>query len=62
MCENVVGKLKTELINHYDYKHINEVSEAVINYCYNYYNDERINQTLGYLTPNEYRNRYLQIC
>ncbi len=62
VCENVVGKLKNELINHYEYKHINELSESVLSFCYNYYNDKRVNQILDYLTPNEYRNKYLQIC
>ncbi len=62
VCENVIGKLKNELINHYEYKSIHEVREAIINYCYKYYNCKRVNQTLDYLTPNEYRNKYLQIC
>ncbi len=61
ICENVIGKIKNELINHYQYKHIHQVSEAILHYCYHYYNTKRVNQALDYLTPLEYRSNYFNL-
>ena len=58
-CESWFGKLKSEWIYPYGiYETREEAKTSIIEYIEMFYNSERVHQSLGYLTPNEFEAAY----
>jgi len=55
-CEGFFGRLKNEFFYHRNWNNVSyDVFEEKLNQYIMYYNEERIKQSLGYLSPNQYR-------
>lgn len=54
VMENFFGLLKQEIYYDYTYTNYYTLRRAIINYV-NYYNNERIKESLGWLSPVQYR-------
>jgi len=54
--ESFFGTLKTELIYHEDYKTRNEARQSIFEYVEAFYNRVRLQQRLGYMSPEEFEN------
>ena len=52
--ERFFWSLKHEWTNHATYDNIGDASLSVLKYIEMFYNVERLHQTLGYLTPDEF--------
>lgn len=52
--ESFFSCLKRELLNHHNYKNINELQQSLERYCYEFYNKIRPHMGLGGLSPAEY--------
>ncbi|MGL5041733.1 MAG: IS3 family transposase, partial [Culicoidibacterales bacterium] len=60
VMESFMGKLKGERTKHRAYETALNLTEDLIYYIYNYYNTQRVNQSLNYKTPEEFRKAYLE--
>lgn len=54
--ESFFGTLKTELVYHEDYKTRSEARLSIFDYIETFYNSIRLQQRLGYLSPNDFGN------
>ena len=54
--ESFFGTLKTELVYHEDYKTRAEARLSIFDYIETFYNSIRLQQRLGYLSPNDFEN------
>jgi transposase InsO family protein len=52
--ESFFGTLKTELVYHEDYKTRAEARTSVFDYIEAFYNSIRLQEKLGYLSPNDF--------
>lgn len=59
-AETFFGTIKCELLYHKKYTTREEVHKDIFWYIEIFYNRKRKHQALGYLTPIEYKNRYLK--
>lgn len=63
VAESFFSNLKNEWGHHHDFKTREEASLAIFDYIECFYNTQRMHQSLGYLTPVQFENRYYaQIC
>ncbi|PCH63716.1 MAG: IS3 family transposase [SAR86 cluster bacterium] len=58
VAESFFGKLKTELVNHEDYRSRVEAKQSLFEYIEVFYNQRRRHSYLGYVSPAEYERRY----
>ena len=54
VAESFFGSLKTELVNHEDYRTKEQARQSVFKYIELFYNKRRRHSYLGYVSPNEY--------
>ncbi len=54
MAERFFWSLKYEWTNHYEYENLEEARLSVFKYIETFYNSQRLHQTLGYQSPNDY--------
>jgi transposase InsO family protein len=54
--ESFFGTLKTELAYHEDYKTRAEARLSIFDYIETFYNSIRLQERLGYLSPNDFEN------
>lgn len=52
--ESFFGTLKTELVYHEDYKTRAEARLNIFDYIETFYNSARLQEKLGYFSPNEF--------
>ncbi|OYZ68369.1 MAG: hypothetical protein B7X98_02025 [Methylophilaceae bacterium 17-43-7] len=63
VAESFFSNLKNEWVHHHDFNTREEAKLAIFDYIECFYNTQRIQQSLGYLTPVEMEKRYYaQIC
>lgn len=55
--ERFNGSYRYEILNAYEFSHLNEVRQITESWMYEY-NHERPHASLGYLSPNQYLNKY----
>ena len=60
MMESFMGKLKTEKINHHEYKKLRDLEKAVEEYK-DYYNNKRLKQSIGYKTIKEVKEEMVNL-
>ncbi len=60
VMERFFWSLKHEWTNHRSYADLQEAKLSVFEYIQTFYNSNRIHQTLGYLTPNQFEKRFQQ--
>ena len=58
VAESFFGTLKTELVDHEDYRTRQEARKSLFEYIEVFYNRQRRHSYLGYLSPVEYERRY----
>lgn len=54
VAERFFWSLKYEWTNHYEYENLEEARLSVFKYIETFYNSQRLHQTLGYQSPNDY--------
>ena len=54
VAESFFSHLKNELIYHEDFTDRDQARSVIFDYIEVFYNRQRLHQTLGYKTPNEY--------
>jgi transposase InsO family protein len=54
--ESFFGTLKTELVYHEDYRTRSEARLSIFDYIESFYNNARLQEKLGYLSPNDFEN------
>ena len=54
--ESFFGTLKTELVYHEDYKTRAEARLSIFDYIETFYNNIRLQERLGYLSPNDFES------
>jgi transposase InsO family protein len=54
--ESFFGTLKTELVYHEDYRTRSEARLSIFDYIESFYNNTRLQEKLGYLSPNDFEN------
>ena len=54
VAESFFKTIKTECLNRYKFRNLNEVERIVFEYIEMFYNTRRLHSTLGYLSPNEF--------
>lgn len=59
-AETFFGTIKCEMIYHHKFATREEAHKAIFEYIEIFYNRKRRHQALGYLTPIEYKHRYMQ--
>jgi putative transposase len=59
VAERFFWSLKHEWTNHTQYESLEAAQLGVFRYIETFYNSERIHQTLGYLSPNQFEARFL---
>jgi putative transposase len=57
VAESFFGQLKNELICGQVFKTMDEARSAIFDYLEIFYNRQRLHQTLGYLTPEQFEAR-----
>ncbi len=57
VCENIYKIIKTEFVNNRVFSSIEQLELEFNDYC-NCYNKSRLNEALGYVSPEEYKNKY----
>ena len=57
VAESFFSNLKNELIHHCDFKTREEARAAIFSYIELFYNRQRIHQTLGYMSPQQFEER-----
>ena len=60
VMERFFWSLKHEWTNHRSYADLQEAKLSVFQYIQTFYNSNRIHQTLGYLTPEQFEERFHQ--
>lgn len=60
VMERFFWSLKHEWTNHRSFADLQEAKLSVFQYIHTFYNSERIHQTLGYLTPEQFEDRFHQ--
>ncbi|MDH3355247.1 MAG: IS3 family transposase [Chromatiales bacterium] len=58
VAESFFGTLKTEMVDHEDYRTKSEAKQSLFEYIEIFYNRRRRHSYLGYLSPVEYEERY----
>ena len=58
VAESFFGTLKTELVDHEDYRSKSEAKKSLFEYIEVFYNRRRRHSYLGYISPVEYEARY----
>jgi transposase InsO family protein len=58
VAESFFARLKTELLNRRSWRTGREVRDAVGRYIEGWYNPHRLHSSLGYLSPNQFEQRY----
>ena len=58
VVESFFARLKTELLNRQSWQTIRELKDAVTHYIEGWYNPRRLHSSLGYLSPNQFEQRY----
>jgi transposase InsO family protein len=58
VAESFFATLKTELIYRKKYKNISDARRSIFSYVEGYYNRERIHSSLGYMSPEQFENKY----
>ena len=58
VAESFFGTLKTELVDHEDYRTKGEAKQSLFEYIEVFYNRRRRHSYLGYISPAEYEARY----
>ena len=58
VAESFIGTLKTELVDHEDYRTKEEAKKSLFEYIEIFYNRRRRHSYLGYISPAEYEARY----
>ncbi len=58
VAESFFGTLKTELVDHEDYRSKEEAKQSLFEYIEIFYNRRRRHSYLGYISPAEYEARY----
>lgn len=58
VAESFFGTLKTELVDHEDYRTRDEAKKSLFEYIEIFYNRQRRHSYLGYLSPAEFEARY----
>jgi transposase InsO family protein len=58
VAESFFGTLKTELVDHEDYRTKEEARRSLFQYIEIFYNRRRRHSYLGYISPAEYEARY----
>ena len=57
VAESFFGSLKTELVDHEDYRTRDEAKQSLFEYIEIFYNRQRRHSYLGYISPVEYERR-----
>jgi putative transposase len=57
VAESFFSNLKNELVHHSDFKTREEAKAAIFSYIELFYNRQRIHQTLGYMSPQQFEER-----
>ena len=60
VVESFNDKIKQELLDRGPLKSAKETREAIIDYIEMFYNPERLHSTLGYLSPNDFEQKYIE--
>lgn len=58
VAESFFGTLKTELVDHEDYRSKDEAKKSLFEYIEGFYNRRRRHSYLGYISPVEYEAKY----
>jgi transposase InsO family protein len=58
VVESFFARLKTELLHRQSWRTGREVRDAVARYIEGWYNPHRLHSSLGYLSPNQFEQRY----
>jgi len=58
VAESFFGSLKTELVDHKDYRTHEEAKQSLFEYIEVFYNRQRRHSYLGYVSPEEYERKY----
>ena len=58
VVESFFARLKTELLHRQSWRTGREVHDAVARYIEGWYNPRRLHSSLGYLSPNQFEQRY----
>jgi transposase InsO family protein len=58
VVESFFARLKTELLHRQSWRTGREVQDAVARYIEGWYNPHRLHSSLGYLSPNQFEQRY----
>jgi putative transposase len=61
VAERFFWSLKYEWTNHYEYENLEEARLSVFKYIETFYNSERLHQTLGYQSPNDYEAEHAPV-
>lgn len=61
IIESYHASLKIEWLYRLKFQTIDDVNKAVFKYNYGFYNNKRIHQSLGYLTPNQTESKYMEL-
>jgi len=60
MMESFFATLQTELLDRREWETITELKTAIFHFIEVFYNRKRRHSSLGYLSPQEFANRYAQ--
>lgn len=60
VVESFNDKIKQELLDRGPLKNAKDTREAIVDYIEMFYNPERLHSTLGYLSPNEFEQKYIE--
>ena len=58
VVESFFARLKTELVNRQSWRTARELKDAIGRYIEGWYNPHRLHSSLGYLSPNQFEQRY----
>jgi putative transposase len=61
VAESFFGRLKEERVNWRNYQTRQEAGEDILSYITMFYNSQRAHSSLGYLSPNQFENRYREL-
>jgi len=59
VAESFFGSLKTELVDHEDYRTKPQAKQSLFEYIEVFYNRQRRHSYLGYVSPEEYERRHV---
>jgi len=61
VAESFFGSLKQERVQWYDYQTRSEARQDILNYITMFYNSYRLHSTLGYVCPNDFEKRMMEM-